>query len=675
MLPVLAGVLGGDFVYNGGLESLTQAVSAFNTAIPLMIQPPTNGNDRPHAYINYLIFPADNSTPYGVSTQIPASAGFEEPQRNAPFTTNNLVKVDPFTITKAGYVYIWVSNETENTEVCFDDVSVLNYNGVVTQATEYGAWGEVMREQRLDLASGEQTTPLLKDNIQANYKLDGNALDAGPNAMNGTVTGATPTTDKNNQAGTAYSFNGTSRIDLPGTAQKLSFIQNTGVFSLSVFMKVNNVDANSYMLGSVNTSVSKGFTLTFGNLGSPRQVGFSIFRGVSGSSVYPKSATNSINDTNWHHVAVVGDGTTVKMYVDGVQSGAAVTFTGTTGDSSFDLLLGGTRTSTGAFSNGFSGGLDGLLVFDRTLTDEEVAALATGKPTEDIDAETLSQKYRYGYQGKYAERDEETGWNHFELREYDPVIGRWLQYDPKGQFYSPYVGMGNDPINGVDPDGGSKVSAWIGKNLPGLIAAPLAGMVDFAEGIGIGIGGLFSLNGNMIGKGFGGAGLGLLRSFGLKEALTEKWVSGTTGGFLPKSLKDELDDAGNMAPGDAGKNGMHAWHAGTNAALTHRLGPVGAIFVFVGGLFHESPLDWGSFKAEQNFQGTINHILDSSTDIIANAFGMGMGFLLPKKVALNVSVKLGNQIPGPGDPDPAFGGNGKYKMWHPWKAWGQYPKF
>ncbi len=26
----------------------------------------------------------------------------------------------------------------------------------------------------------------------------------------------------------------------------------------------------------------------------------------------------------------------------------------------------------------------------------------------------LDAKYRYGYQGKYAEKDEETGWSHFE---------------------------------------------------------------------------------------------------------------------------------------------------------------------------------------------------------------------------------------------------------------------
>jgi len=61
---------------------------------------------------------------------------------------------------------------------------------------------------------------------------------------------------------------------------------------------------------------------------------------------------------------------------------------------------------------------------------------------------------RYSYQGQNAEKDDETGWNHFELREYDPIIGRWLVPDPMGQHWSPYIAMGNDPVNSVDPDGG-----------------------------------------------------------------------------------------------------------------------------------------------------------------------------------------------------------------------------
>jgi len=61
---------------------------------------------------------------------------------------------------------------------------------------------------------------------------------------------------------------------------------------------------------------------------------------------------------------------------------------------------------------------------------------------------------RYGYQGLYAEKDKETGWNNFELRNYDSAIGRWLTTDPKNQFHSPYVGMGNNPVSGFDKDGG-----------------------------------------------------------------------------------------------------------------------------------------------------------------------------------------------------------------------------
>ena len=62
-------------------------------------------------------------------------------------------------------------------------------------------------------------------------------------------------------------------------------------------------------------------------------------------------------------------------------------------------------------------------------------------------------KWRYGYQSDFAEEDEETGWNSFELREYDPIIGRFLTVDPAQYVGSPYVGMGNNPVMYTDPRG------------------------------------------------------------------------------------------------------------------------------------------------------------------------------------------------------------------------------
>ncbi len=60
--------------------------------------------------------------------------------------------------------------------------------------------------------------------------------------------------------------------------------------------------------------------------------------------------------------------------------------------------------------------------------------------------------YKYGYQGQ--EYDAETGLNNFDLRQYDARIGRWFAPDPYGQYHSPYLAMGNNPVSQIDPDGG-----------------------------------------------------------------------------------------------------------------------------------------------------------------------------------------------------------------------------
>ena len=73
----------------------------------------------------------------------------------------------------------------------------------------------------------------------------------------------------------------------------------------------------------------------------------------------------------------------------------------------------------------------------------------------------------YGYQGLYAELDENTGWHGFELRQYDAFLGRWTSIDPYKQYASPYLGMGNSPVNGVNPDGGLFGLGAVGSTLAG----------------------------------------------------------------------------------------------------------------------------------------------------------------------------------------------------------------
>jgi hypothetical protein len=37
----------------------------------------------------------------------------------------------------------------------------------------------------------------------------------------------------------------------------------------------------------------------------------------------------------------------------------------------------------------------------------------------------------------------------------EKTVQRWTSTDPKNQYFSPYVGMGNNPVTNTDPDGGS----------------------------------------------------------------------------------------------------------------------------------------------------------------------------------------------------------------------------
>ena len=60
---------------------------------------------------------------------------------------------------------------------------------------------------------------------------------------------------------------------------------------------------------------------------------------------------------------------------------------------------------------------------------------------------------------------------------YDPVIGRWLSVDPARQFYSPYLGMGNNPIILVDSDG-----RWVHIAAGALIGGGIAAYNLYKQG-------------------------------------------------------------------------------------------------------------------------------------------------------------------------------------------------
>jgi RHS repeat-associated protein len=135
-----------------------------------------------------------------------------------------------------------------------------------------------------------------------------------------------------------------------------------------------------------------------------------------------------------------------------------------------------------------------------------------------------SVDYRYGYQGDFAEEDDETGFNHFEARDFDPVIGRWMNVDPARYGYSPYIGMANNPLIMVDEDGELPHAVW-GALIGGGVeyTSQVIGNLTMVDGdltfdkfadaatnidwldVGIATGGLSALKGYSTGAKLGGA--------------------------------------------------------------------------------------------------------------------------------------------------------------------------
>jgi hypothetical protein len=89
----------------------------------------------------------------------------------------------------------------------------------------------------------------------------------------------------------------------------------------------------------------------------------------------------------------------------------------------------------------------------------------------------------------------------FHARMYDPALGRFGSVDPQGQFASPYTGMGNNPVVGVDPDGELFF-------VPILIGALIGGAINVGVGIATG-----SIDFNKAGWGWN-----LAASFGIGAA-------------------------------------------------------------------------------------------------------------------------------------------------------------
>jgi hypothetical protein len=126
-----------------------------------------------------------------------------------------------------------------------------------------------------------------------------------------------------------------------------------------------------------NTTGHKGHFFIFDNRDSSQQLRLGITSGSSGIPIIDSRSPNSvITDTDWHHVAVTGNGANVVFYVDGIAyPGTGTMGTKGFGDSTNLLSIGDDTAGSPDVMEAFGGLIDEVEIFNRALSALEIQAI------------------------------------------------------------------------------------------------------------------------------------------------------------------------------------------------------------------------------------------------------------------------------------------------------------
>ena len=224
--------------------------------------------------------------------------------------------------------------------------------------------------------SGAQvpTTGLL-----ASYIFNGNANDASGNGHNGTVVGATLTTDRFGNSNNAYAFNGSSYIQVPNSS---ALQPGSGSFSLSTWFylaAVDNAKSDTYIIDmSDGDSDYSGYELLFDHA-TGKLVFYFHYDDVWTHQTTPTSST-TIQVGKWYHVVAVLNRAqaTAGLYVNGVlENSRASDANNVTASSN---LFFGRRNLYSPSDAYLQGKVDDTRMYNRALSDAEIQALYNEGP-------------------------------------------------------------------------------------------------------------------------------------------------------------------------------------------------------------------------------------------------------------------------------------------------------
>ena len=212
------------------------------------------------------------------------------------------------------------------------------------------------------------------------WPFNGNANDESGNNNNGTVNGATLTTDRNGIVNSAYSFDGVddfinilnnNSICPTSSISLCCWIKSRSTANFDrIINKSHNVAQNyaTYQLLTRNASMNTtpGFTLRFGT-------------GISGSSndySYSGDKIGKVYFDNWQFIVGTWDGLTMKFYQNGNLI-STIPRTGSLHYTNGDLQFGKGTGGTG-LQQFYKGEIDDISIYNRALSDQEIKQLYEG---------------------------------------------------------------------------------------------------------------------------------------------------------------------------------------------------------------------------------------------------------------------------------------------------------
>ena len=225
-------------------------------------------------------------------------------------------------------------------------------------------------------------TRIPRDGLVAEYRFTGNYLDTSGNGYNGVNSGTTLITDRKGNPNLAIDFNGSSNyVDIDAALAGLS---TTTKGTWSVWFNKTPIDgANDFILSFGDTNANSRLQIWIERSGSPQPDGAFSAAMINSSTLQWVVRTNSgITVSTWIHVALVQDGVSPVLYIDGVA--IAQTFTISTDKAIWfnDVAgldngrIGTLNWDNNGNTNWYEGSIDDIRIYDRNLSQAEITLLA-----------------------------------------------------------------------------------------------------------------------------------------------------------------------------------------------------------------------------------------------------------------------------------------------------------